>query len=78
MICIMYLLLAILKRRVSVYVLTHTFDSSVIQVIAKGTFTTEGAISVNADTIFTWVIQTLVHICTKKKVDKTRCIRLAW
>lgn len=47
--------------------LTHAFDSSVIQVVAEGTFTAEGAISVDTCTIFTWVIQTLIHICTREK-----------
>lgn len=53
--------------RMCVYELTHTFDSSVIQVVAKWTFTAEGAISVNTDAIFTRVIQTFIHICTRGK-----------
>lgn len=42
----------------------HAFDTSVIQVVAEGTFTAEGAIGVDADAIFTRVIQTLIHIHT--------------
>lgn len=55
------------RMSLCVYELTHTFDSSVIQVVAEGTFTAERAIGIDADAIFTRVIQTLIHICKREK-----------
>lgn len=52
---------------VCVYKLTHAFDSSVIQVVAEGTFTTEGAVRVDAGAVFTGVIHTLIHIWEKEQ-----------
>lgn len=44
----------------------NTFDSSVIQVVSKGTFTAERTICIDANTILAdaWIIQTLIHVFT--------------
>lgn len=71
--CLVRTLCAYVRMYISVYMdlcvyeLTHAFDTSVIQVVAEGTFTAEGAIGVDADAIFTRVIQTLIHICARQR-----------